>query len=94
MESIKKRMAKFGVLGGAFTTLGGLGAFGVCHTICQTLVIILAAIGITIIGMPLAFLAEPWFIVISFGVGGMFLLAALVVFLRHKRMKGGEEDET
>lgn len=88
MDALKKRIAKFGVLGGVFTALGGLGAFGVCHTICQTLVIILAAIGITAIGMPLAFLAETWFAAISFAVGGVFLLAALVVYLRHRRMKG------
>lgn len=94
MDALKKRIAKFGVLGGVFTALGGLGAFGVCHTICQTIVIVLAAIGITVIGMPLAFLAEPWFIAISFVVGGSFLLAALVVYLRHRRMKGGEENET
>lgn len=90
MDALKKRIAKFGVLGGIFTALGGLGAFGVCHTICQTIIIVLAAIGITVIGMPLAFLAEPWFIAISFAVGGVFLLAALAVFLRHRAMKGGE----
>lgn len=90
MDALKKRIAKFGVLGGVFTALGGLGAFGVCHTVCQTIVVILAAVGITIIGMPLAFLAEPWFMATSFVVGGAFLLAALVIFLRHKAMKVGE----
>lgn len=87
MDALKKRIAKFGVLGGVFTALGGLGAFGVCHTICQTIVIILAAVGITIIGMPLAFLAESWFVALSFAVGGAFLLAALAMFLRHRGMK-------
>lgn len=93
MDALKKRIAKFGVLGGVFTALGGLGAFGVCHTICQTIIIILAAAGITIIGMPLAFLAEPWFIAVSFAVGGVFLLGALVVYLKHRVMKGGDKCE-
>lgn len=93
MDALKKRIAKFGILGGVFTTLGGLGAFGVCHTICQTIIVVLAAIGITIIGMPLAFLAEPWFIAISLAVGGVFLLGALVMYLRHRKMKGGEQNE-
>lgn len=93
MDALKRRIARFGILGGVFTFLGGLGAFGVCHTICQTLVVLLAAIGITVIGMPFAFLAEPWFVVVSFAVGGVFLLAALVVWLRHRGMKGGDEDE-
>lgn len=93
MDALKKRIAKFGILGGVFTAIGGLGAFGVCHTICQTLIVVLAVVGITVIGMPFAFLAEPWFIVISFAVGGVFLLGALVMYLRHKRMKGGEQNE-
>ncbi len=89
MEPLKTKIAKRGLLGGIFLSLGGLGAFGVCHTICQGLVIVLAAIGITFIGMPLAFLQEPWFTVFSFFTGGIFILLAIFAYLKHKKMKQG-----
>ena len=87
MESLKTNIAKKGLLGGIFFSLGGLGAFGVCHTICQGLVIVLAAIGITFISMPLAFLQEPWFITASFTLGSIFILLAVFAYLKHRKMK-------
>ncbi len=41
-------------------TTGGLGAgFATCHAVCQSLVSVLAVLGVTLLGMPLAFL-EPY----------------------------------
>ena len=46
--------------GNAGATAGGLGtSFAVCHSVCQSLVAVLAIMGITLLGMPLAFL-EPY----------------------------------
>ena len=43
--------------GTAGSTLGGLGAgFGTCHAICQSFVAVFAVVGVSVIGMPLAFL--------------------------------------
>lgn len=88
MGTLKERFAKYGILGGLFTGVGGLGSFGVCHTICQAAIVVLAGVGITIIGMPFAFLAEPWFVILSFVVGGVFLVLALTIWLGHKKMTG------
>ncbi|MBI3190158.1 hypothetical protein HYZ41_00485 [archaeon] len=53
-----KNIAEVG--GTASATAGGLGTgFVVCHTICQSLISVLAILGVTILGMPLAFL-EPY----------------------------------
>lgn len=86
MGALRNRIKKYGLIGGLFAGLGGLGVFGVCHAICQTLIIGLAAVGITIIGMPLAFLQEPWFMAVSFGVGGIFIGLSIWMYLRHKKM--------
>lgn len=85
MGALKEKITKYGLLGGVFSAIGGLGAFGVCHTICQVLIILLGAIGISVIGMPLAFLQEPRFVAISFGLGGIFFGGALLVYIRHKK---------
>lgn len=46
--------------GTAGATAGGLGtSFAVCHSVCQSLISVLAVMGITLLGMPLAFL-EPY----------------------------------
>lgn len=82
LANLKKRILGFGIIGGFFTTLGGIGAFGVCHTICQGIIIALAALGITFIGMPLAFLADPKFIVFFFLVGFSFFGMAFYFWRR------------
>ncbi|MEK7470866.1 MAG: hypothetical protein AAB622_02620 [Patescibacteria group bacterium] len=84
---MKEKINKYGILGGIFSGVGSLGAFGVCHTICQGIIIGLAAIGITIIGMPFAFLQEPWFMILSFGIGGIFLIMAFLTYTRHRKME-------
>ena len=48
---------KTGVVG---ATTGGLGTgFAACHSVCQSLISLLAIVGVSVIGMPLAFL-EPY----------------------------------
>lgn len=84
IKGFKKRILGMGIIGGFFTTLGGIGAFGVCHTICQLIIIALAAVGITFIGMPLAFLADPKFIILFFIIG-LFFFGAAIYFWRKRR---------
>lgn len=58
---------------------GGLGTFGalhsVCHYTCQAVVALLAIVGISVAGMPLGFLTNPWLVVVFFSTG---LVSALV----------------
>lgn len=86
MGALRQRIGKYGLLGSLFVGLGGAGAFGVCHTICQIAIVALAAVGITVIGMPLAFLQEPWFVGLSFGIGGIFLALAYFAYKNHRKM--------
>lgn len=59
-----------GLFGG---TSGGLGAFGaahsVCHYTCQAIVALLALAGISLAGMPLAFLLDPRLVVLFSAMG-------------------------
>ncbi len=47
-----------GILGGLSSGLGFAGLHNVCHTLCQGIIISLAIFGITVVGMPLAFLQD------------------------------------
>ena len=63
-------------------TAGGLGAgFAACHASCQSLIALLAFFGVTILGMPLAFL-EPYSLPLL--VVGLALMAySFYVFKKH-----------
>ncbi|MGH8721500.1 MAG: hypothetical protein ACREU4_05925, partial [Burkholderiales bacterium] len=59
-----------GIFGG---TSGGLGAFGaahsVCHYTCQAVIGLLALAGISVAGMPFAFLLDPRLVALFSAVG-------------------------
>jgi hypothetical protein len=68
---------------------GGLGTFGtlhnVCHYTCQVLVTGLGLIGLTLTGLPLAFLEDPKLVVLFGGLGVISLGGSLGFHLRAKR---------
>lgn len=57
-----------GIIGGISSAIGIAGLYNVCHTICQVLIAALAIFGITVVGMPLAFLQKY---VIPFSIMGL-----------------------
>jgi hypothetical protein len=72
---------------------GGLGAFGalhnICHYTCQLVVTGLALAGITLTGLPLAFLEDPRLIVLFGGMGTVSLGASMALHVRTKRRRFG-----
>lgn len=54
IKYLKEKLA--GIAGSVSGIASVLGSWQVCHTICLAIVALLAVIGITIVGMPLAFL--------------------------------------
>ncbi|MEM3127005.1 MAG: hypothetical protein QW331_02975 [Candidatus Woesearchaeota archaeon] len=84
---IKKLKAKIlAVLGVGAGGIGLAGAWGACHTICMAAIAALAAVGITVTGMPLAFAMDPKFY-IPFLVVGIALIGASV-YMWQKQSKG------
>ena len=73
-----------GVSGGLVTGVGAAGAFGTCHALCTAAIAGLAAVGITITGMPLMFLQNPLFYV-PFSLLGIGLLVTSVVVWKRQR---------
>ncbi|MBI5065163.1 hypothetical protein HZA97_02900 [Candidatus Woesearchaeota archaeon] len=59
-----------------------LGSYQICHTVCMSLIALLAVLGITITGMPLLFLTK---IALPFWLIAVTLFAVLLI-LRIKRM--------
>lgn len=79
-----------GIFGSMSSGLGIIGLHNVCHIVCEGLIAVLAIIGITIVGMPLAFLQDYSFL---FGLMGLFSAsAAILIFvwtkLAHKMKTG------
>lgn len=68
---------------------GGLGTFGalhnVCHWTCQVLVAGLGIFGITLAGLPLAFLEDPKLIVLFGSMGTVSLGVSMGLHLKAKR---------
>ena len=58
VQSHKRKLFGIATTGAAATGVGAVGAFGLCHWACQTVIAILAVFGITVAGMPLAFNAD------------------------------------
>lgn len=62
-KKLEKGASMLGTISGAGSVLG---SWQICHTICLGIVAVLAAMGITLVGMPLGFLttiAQPlWFV--------------------------------
>lgn len=74
-----------GVFGGVS---GGVGAFGalhnVCHYTCQILVAGLAVAGVSLTGLPLAFLEEPKLVTLFAGMGVLSLGVSTTLHLKGK----------
>ncbi len=86
-NKIKAKVTGLGAVGGIFGSIGALGAFGVCHTICQATIAFLATFGITVIGMPLAFLQEPIFYIPFAIIGVASLSGSVYLYIRHRKCK-------
>lgn len=84
-RKMRGRIATYGVIGGLFGGAGGVGLFGACHTVCQVTIGALAAVGITGIGMPFAFLDNPWIIAISWTVSGISVIGAIMYWRQYRR---------
>lgn len=82
--SFRERIS--GILGVAS---GGAGTFGtlhnVCHYTCEVIIAGLALAGITLTGLPLAFLQEPKLIVLFSGMGIISLGVSMFLHIRTKR---------
>lgn len=83
MKIIAKGINKItAVVGAGFAGLGAAGAFGLCHAACMAIIAGLAMVGITITGMPLAFLQDAYPIFIAIGLG--FIGLSVYLYFRHK----------
>lgn len=80
----KTKTRFLGMFGGASSGIGAVGA--ACHYSCQAIVALLALAGISLAGMPLAFLADPRLVVAFSAVG---LASVAVGVLLHRRMRSG-----
>lgn len=78
---IKTRFLR--VFGGTSSGLGALGA--ACHYSCQAIVALLAIAGISVAGMPLAFLAEPRLVILFSALGLASVAFGIWLHLRMKR---------
>ena len=71
--------------GAAATGVGALGAFGLCHWICTAVIAALGIFGVTVTGMPLAFLNEPKYYLPFLVVGMLSLGASGYLFYRMRK---------
>lgn len=75
--------AIFGGVSGGFGTFGAL--HNVCHYTCQIVVAGLSIAGITLTGLPLAFLEDPKLIVLFAGMGLASLGVSMTLHVKAKR---------
>ena len=76
----KKVVEKEKVIGGANAISGGLGivsAHNLCHNVCLGAIAFLGAFGLTVDGMPLAFLSE--YNLLFWGMAALFLVVSLAL---------------
>lgn len=73
IKYLKEKLA--GIAGSVSGIASVLGSWQVCHTVCLGIVALLAVIGITVVGMPLAFLTK---VAVPFWIAAFVLL--LVTF--------------
>ena len=79
-EVLKKTSKTAGIASSVSGSASFLGGYQVCHQVCMGLIGLLSLVGITIVGMPLAFLlpyAVPFWI-----IGFVLFLITLVLFVR------------
>ncbi len=68
--------------GGISGTVGVLGSYQVCHSICLGIIYLLSFIGITLVGMPLLFLTK---VAVPFWIAAVLLLILAIVFYVKRR---------
>lgn len=82
-RKLEKGASILGTISGAGSVLG---SWQICHAVCLGIVALLAAMGITLIGMPLGFLttiAQPlWFIAV------LFLVITGILYLTRRCISG------
>ena len=74
------------ILGGLGLTSAGLGIVSlhnVCHLVCEGAIVVLALIGITIVGMPLAFLQQYTLLFAIMGI--ISSVIGIAFYLRTRR---------
>ena len=80
MKNIKERIV--GATGSATGVTSILGSWQICHNVCLGIVALLGIIGITIVGMPLAFLTK---LAIPFwSVAFILLLIIIALYIKKK----------
>ena len=80
IQNIKERL--IGASGSISGTASILGSWQVCHNVCLGLIALLSIMGITVIGMPLAFLTKIAVPIWSAAV--IILLIALYIYQKKK----------
>ena len=80
MKNIKERIV--GVTGSATGVTSILGSWQICHNVCLGIIALLGIIGITVVGMPLAFLTK---LAIPFwSVAFILLLIIIALYFKKK----------
>jgi len=86
----KSRLSKESLLGYSGTVSGGasiLGSYTICHQVCLGLIALLSVVGITVVGMPLAFLSK--YTMFLWGLGAAMLgITALLFYFNHYCISG------
>jgi len=82
-----KRQKVLGSLGLTSAGLGIISLHNVCHIACEGLIVVLAVIGITLVGMPLAFLQQYTLFFAIMGIISSILgISLYLVTRRHCKM--------
>lgn len=79
IKGIKEKI--IGLTGSASGITSVLGSWQICHNVCLGLVALLGVIGITVVGMPLAFLTK---VAVPFWTAAFGLLL-IIIFLYFKK---------
>ena len=80
MKNIKERIV--GATGSATGVTSILGSWQICHNVCLGIIALLGIIGITVVGMPLAFLTK---LAIPFwSVAFILLLVIIALYIKKK----------
>ena len=86
IEGGKSRPSKESLLGYSGTVSGGasiLSSYTICHQVCLGLIALLSVVGITVVGMPLAFLSKYTMFLWGLGVAMLGITALLYYFNHH-----------
>ncbi|MBI4450796.1 hypothetical protein HY642_02365 [Candidatus Woesearchaeota archaeon] len=87
LHAVKDRVVSwFGGITGFFAALGSAPA--TCHTLCMSFIALLAVIGITVTGMPFAFITE--YNIVFWSVGATFLGLGWLLWWKHRGCMSGK----